>query len=152
MVDKVGKCVCTVLALTNDLWSSGCYCKFVMVVSSPKWNLKMPKFVDRLLWIIFHDFAQYLLADAGIITKCFLSHPFWFVIHVIILPLLFWCGLCCNYASLSYINAKTCGSLYDVYGNDVLMMQWSLLSHPFCLMVFHWSDTFFWSVFIPFCC
>ena len=36
MVSKIGKCVCTVLALTDDLWSGGCYSKFVFGVCKPK--------------------------------------------------------------------------------------------------------------------
>lgn len=113
------------------------------VVSSPKWNLIMSKFVDQLSWLIFSWFCSVPPGRCWDSTNCFLPHHFWFVIQVIILPLLFWCGLCCYFASLSCLNTKTRGSVYNLCRNDTLMMQWSLLSHHFCFVLFHWSDTFF---------
>jgi len=121
-----------------------------LVLSSPKWNLIMSKFVDQQSLLIFSWFCSVPPGRCRDSTNCFLPHHFWFVVQVIIPPLLFWCGLCCYFASLSCLNTKTCGSVYNLCRNDTLMMQWSLLSHRFCFMVFHWSNTFFWSVFIPF--
>lgn len=120
-----------------------------LVVSSPKWNLIMSKFVHQLSWPIFSWFCWVPPGRCWDSTNCLLPHHFWFVIQVIILPLLFWCGLCCYFASLSCLSTKTCGSVYNLCRNDTLMMQWSLLSHPFCFVLFmEWH--FFWSVFIPF--
>jgi len=36
VVSKIHKCVYTVLALTDDLWSSGCYSNFVFGSFKPK--------------------------------------------------------------------------------------------------------------------